>query len=416
MKIFIPLLVLLAGCTGRTPSTADTKEMSNVIDLSNGLKNIKTVRLSDIADSVSLLPLETTRQSLFGATKEYIKFTPSYIFYFSSYFDWNGKFCGKIGNRGNGPLEEPQGVFNVLFTDNHFYSKGSKFIEYDITGKPTRKVMSLYSVSDLYAGKNPGFLLNGTDFFAEGTDLVIYDYPSTLYFFDRNFEIVSSRIVTKVEDDQIVPGNVGNHVYVTHYKDHALFYNFMNDTIFDVRNTDLEPRWVVHFDDPLRLPAQAIANLNNRDFIAEAAIFARSGRFEDSKFAQLAENKHMVTAVYETEAYLFFLMTEIVFMAERRGKQPAMPYVVCYEKNSGQTFRINGNGFVDDLLGLDEFFYPSLGIYDEKLIISIWPHELLEYLKDNKITDRKVNPQLLALSKQVKEDDNPIIIFVHLKK
>ena len=38
------------------------------------------------------------------------------------------------------------------------------------------------------------------------------------------------------------------------------------------------------------------------------------------------------------------------------------------------------------------------------------------YIKDCREIGREVNTQLLSLSRQVKEDDNPILILVHLKK
>ena len=416
MKHFFPLLLFFfVGCTGRAPTATNITEISNIIDLSVGLKNVQTVRLSEIADSVSFLPLETTRRSLLRSNTNGYRFSSSHIFWYNAYFDWTGKYGGSIGIRGNGPLEEPQGVFDVFFTDNHFYSKGSKLVEYDATGKPTRKVRNLYSTSELFAGKNPGIFVNGHFLLTERAHFAIYDYPSSLYFIDKNFETVSSRTIAQVDVFQVLPGKIGNSEYATNYKGHVLFYNFMNDTIFYVRDTVLEPRWIVHFDDPMRLPLQTIANLNNQDFHGEAIVYTRTGHYEDSKMAQLAENKHMVTTVYETDSHLFFLMTEIIYLAERRNLPPPQPYIVCYEKSTGETFRVKGKGFVDDLLGLDDYYYPQLGIFDGRLISAIWPYELLESINSSKAKGREVNPQLLELSKQVKEDDNPILIFVHLK-
>ena len=415
VKYFIPLLFVLVGCTGKPSSIADAYEISNVIDLDAGLKSVQTVKLSEIADSVTFLPLETTRNSLFGATKDYISFTPSYIFDFDKYFEWTGKFGGKVGSRGNGPLEEPQGVLNSLFADNHFYSKGSKFIEYDLTGKPTQKVRNLYSVSDLHAGKAPGAFVNASGFFVSGDYFAIYDYPSTMYFFDKNFETVSSRVVTEVETVQILPGRVAKSNYVSYYKNHVLFYNFMNDTIFYVKDTGLEPQWMVSYNDSSRYPTEIVIKSDYGKLTSEAMRARREGKYEDSEWAQLTEKKHKVTAVYETELYLFFTMIESIRLAESRGLQPAVPYIVLYEKSTGKTVRVKGSGFVDDLLGMD-FFYPALGVYDENLITAIWPYELLEYLNESKAKGREVHPQLLTLSKQVKKDDNPVLIFVHLKK
>jgi len=409
MKHFISLIsfLLLVSCTGRTPNSTDIAEISNIIDLDSGLKNMQTVRLSEIADSVTFIPFETSsRRSLFGVSISGIRFSPSYIFNNNAYFDWNGNFCGRIGSRGNGPLEEPEGVYTVFFSDNHFYSKGGKFIEYDSTGKPTGKARNLYNSQ--YEGT---FLY--AEFFPAEDNFAVYDFPNTMYFVNKDFETVASRPVFEVDFN---PTNYTSSSHRTNcfstYKDHTLFYNFINDTIYYAQNAALEPKWIVRFNNPARLSTEAI--LNYRRLVGESRFVV--GPFENSEWAKLMDNKHVVNAVYETDSYLFFRMTEIILLAERRGKKPSEPYIVCYEKATGTTFRIAGSGFVDDLLGLDDFFYPALGFYDEKIFTAVWPYELQDKIKESKAKGREVHPQLLALSQRIQPDDNPILIFVHLKK
>jgi hypothetical protein len=234
-----------------------------------------------------------------------------------------------------------------------------------------------------------------------------------MYFFNRNFETISSRIVTQVDSVQPIYGKVGDSRFITYYKDKPLFYNFMNDTIFQVTDTGLEPRWIVSFNHPLRLPAKVILdynNLFNKSFVA-----FRSGSLESSELIQLIDKKHKVIAAYETESHLFFLMTEIIPVAEFRGKTPPEPYIIYFNKDTGKVTRVQGNGFVDDLLGMD-FFYPQLGIFEGKMITYIWTYELLDYIEKCKERGKEANSRLIALSKSVEADDNPILILAHLKK
>ena len=407
--IFVIIIFLFVGCTGRTPVATETKEISNVIDLNSGLKNIQAIRLSEIADSITFIPFETPPKSIQGQGQKNIIFSDRYIFFYDKYYDWTGKYLGSIGRRGNGPFEEPEGVNKLLFADNHFYSKGSKFIEYDITGKPTGKKRNLYDKDYI------GFLTMGTDFFSTGNHFAVFDYPSTIYFFDKNFEIVSSRIITEVDSVKTFYNPIGSSNYVTYYKENILFYNFMNDTIFYISDTDLKSKWVVSFDGTLRLPTEAI--LNARELIGEMTTVLRSGTraLGNAELVKLTDNKHKVESVYETESYLFFRMAEISFFAELRGKQSPNPYIVYYDKRTGKTVRTKEKGFVDDLLGMD-FFFPQLGVFDEKMITYIWPHELLDYIDECRERGRDVNPQLMALSKKIALDDNPILILAHLKK
>ena len=410
---YIFIVFLFVNCTGKTPNTnVDTVEISNIIDLSAGLKNAQTVQLSEIADSVTFIPFETIPQSFQNQGQQYITFSIPYIFYFNKYFDWTGKYLGTIGKRGQGPFEEPEGVHNVLFTDNRFYSKGSKFIEYDSNGKPTGKVRNLYVIKDM---GYDGILKQGGTFFSTENHFAVYNYPLDVYFFNKNFETVSSRRILEVDSVKPMYQVIGDQKAVTFYKDHILFYNFMNDTIFYVTNTDLEPKWIVSFDDPSRLPTEAI--LNAQELISKVTFALRSGSqvLEHTELAQLTDNKHKVIAVYETEKYLIFQLTEILFFAEFRGKDPKKPYIVYYDKDTGKTVRVKGNGFEDDLLGMD-FFYPLLGVFDEKLITYIWPYELLNYIDECREKGREINPQLMALSKKVDPEDNPVLILAHLKK
>ena len=411
LKIYFAIFVFfIISCTGKTSTATYIDEISNIIDLTAGLKNIQTVRLSDIADSVTFLPLETTRESLLSGLGS--SFSSQFIFCGNKYFDWNGKYLGSIGSRGNGPFEEYWGVYGMIFSDDHFYTKGSKFIEYDITGKPTGKVRNLYDDSDMNS-KTRKFVW-GTGLFRVGDHFAIYDYPSTVYFINKNFETISSRVVFKA--DTLPPDfqPVATRAFETRYKDNVIFYNFINDTIFYVKDLDLEPQWIVSFEDPTRLSNEYIINVTMLLYKAVRAV--RGGlSYEDTELIRLSNGKHKVTAVYETELYLFFLMTEIVEMPIPRRKQRAEPYIVYYEKRTGNTIRVKGKGFVDDLLGLD-FFYPNSDAYDNQLITSVWPHEIHDYIDECKDKGREVNPRLLALSKQVKAEDNPVLIFVHLKK
>ena len=410
--LYVLIVLLFLGCSGKTPTATDAEEISNIIDLSSGLKNIQTVLLSEIVDSITFIPFETTQESLQGqGQNSLIYFSSQNIFYANKRYDWTGKYLGSIGRRGQGPYEEPEGVWSVLFKNNHFYSKGSKFIEYDITGKSTGKVRNLYTTKDF---GYEGILMQGGTFFSVGDNFAVYNYPLDIYFFNKNFETLYTRKIVEVDSVKPIYQGIGEQNAISYYKDHVLFYNFMNDTIFYVKDSYLEPKWIVSFNDPSRLTTEAI--LNADELLREYVLALRSGNsLESTECIRLTDNKHKVIAVYETEKYMFFQMTEIIQFAEPRGKQRPEPYVVLFDKQTGKTVRVKGNGFIDDILGMDTF-YPLLGVYDEKLITYIWPFELLKYIDECREKGKEVNPQLIELSKKIDAEDNPILILAHLKK
>ena len=404
---FLFFCISLISCgseSKKAPTQIESNELSNIIDLTAGIKNIQPIRLSEIVDSVSFIPFETKPASLQGQGQKNIRFSSNYIFYYEMAYDWKGNYFGSIIKRGQGPFEEVDGG-DLVYSNGHFYSNGSKFIEYDLKGKPTGKVRSLYAAREF--GTND-FLRRGVDFTSVGENFVIFDSPTTLYYFNNNFETIASRVVYM--PDSLPPnytGGSGN--YITFYKEKVLFYSFFNDTIFYITDTNLVPKWVVSFDEKLRVPTYAIFN--------SAVLYIKSikeGR-DDSELVQLTNHKHSIGACYETDKYIFFKMAEAVKSTERRGVMTSLPYIIYYDKATGKTTRVKGEGFEDDLLGFD-YFYPQLGVYDEKLITYIWPFELIDFVKKSRESGREVNPQLSALSKQVKEYDNPILILFHLKK
>ena len=205
---------------------------SNIINLDDVFSKSKEIRLSEIADSVSFLPLETKPNSLVRNLK--FRFSPSYIYYYTNVFNWNGEHCCKIGTQGQGPYEEPgQGFHNVLYKDDFFYSKESKLIEYDSKGKPTGKVKYLYT--PLGPSKNTSSdedkhnkFRSGVEFFIAGKNIAVYGYPDIIFFINPDkFDIITSRTVVQ-SDILLLPdvNPVGGH-FVTYYKDNTLFYNFI---------------------------------------------------------------------------------------------------------------------------------------------------------------------------------------------
>jgi len=326
----------------------DSNKLNNIIDLTAGFENIQLIKLSKIADNVTFIPFETKPASLQGqGQNSLISFSPNYIFYYNMAYDWEGNYFGTIVKRGQGRFEEAEGG-TIILNNGLFYSKGSKFIEYDITGKPTGKVRNLYATREFGTSD---FLRRGSSFTSVGANFVVYDFPTTLYYFDRNFETIASRVVYVPYSLPTRIASIGEGKYISFYKENVLFYSFFNETIFYVTDTSLEPQWIVNFDEQLRLPKQVMLN---SFYLLRGAL---SGRIESSELVQLTDHKHKIIACYETDKYMFFNMTEIIQLAEVRGKTPPDPYIIYYDKATGKTTRVKGKGFEDDILG-----FPVLAI------------------------------------------------------
>ncbi len=204
--------------------------------------------------------------------------------------------------------------------------------------------------------------------------------------------------------------SMGSVKYTSYYKDTTLFYNFYTDTVFTVTPTSLMLRWVVELDEELRFPTQY---LYEDGLLSEAFKCWESGNLENAKMIKMLDHKYIVSGVFETEHFVFLSVYEYMAYWELR-KLPKPPLLTAiYNKRTGETFAVKQ--IIDDLGGMKTFF-PSWGACNEKLLATVWPYKLKEFIEEEQSAGRAVAPQILNLMQRVREDDNPVLIIAHLKK
>ncbi len=411
MRIMLILGVMILGfmaCSNKKTVEPNPVVLDNIIHLSTAIKNVREeMMLSELVDSVSYVPLETKSNCMLGNTQR-LTFSPQYIFYSNYCFDWNGRFLFRIGNQGQGACEDIYvHVADIVYLNNHFYGNASKIIEYDDRGKCTGKELSWFTQKTMDTAP-VGHLVNQVCFAPAGENLMFYNSPDTVYFINTDYEFVAKRSMMPWNRKGIAP-SMESVKYTSYYKDTTLFYNFYTDTVFTVTPTSLIPRWVVELDEELRFPTRY---LYEDGLLSEAFKCWESGNLENAKMIKLLDHKYMVSGVFETERFVFLLVYESMPFRELRKVPDTPPLIAIYNKRTGETFAVKQ--VVDDLGGMKAFF-PSWGAYNEKLLATIWPYKLKEFIEEEQSAGRTVAPQILNLMKRVREDDNPILIIANLK-
>ena len=411
MRIMLILGVMILGfmaCSNKKTVEPNPVVLDNIIHLSTAIKNVREeMMLSELVDSVSYVPLETKSNCMLGNTQR-LTFSPQYIFYSNYCFDWNGRFLFRIGNQGQGACEDIYvHVADIVYLNNHFYGNASKIIEYDDRGKCTGKELSWFTQKTMDTAP-VGYLVNQVCFAPAGENLMFYNFPDTVYFINTDYEFVAKRSMMPWNRKGIAP-SMESVKYTSYYKDTTLFYNFYTDTVFTVTPTSLIPRWVVELDEELRFPTRY---LYEDGLLSEAFKCWESGNLENAKMIKLLDHKYMVSGVFETERFVFLLVYESMPFRELRKVPDTPPLIAIYNKRTGETFAVKQ--VVDDLGGMKAFF-PSWGAYNEKLLATIWPYKLKEFIEEEQSAGRTVAPQILNLMKRVREDDNPILIIANLK-
>ena len=402
------ILFLLVFCVGRKNSTTEVQRTDTIIHLSDAITNIQDeILLSELADSVTYIPFETNDSCLFG---NYISlnYSSQYVFNLNYCFHWDGTFKTRIGRSGQGPCEEPGEIIgHVLFMNGFFYTKGQKLIEYDINGICTGKVKQFYKSKGLVP---VGDLWNVVSFESAGDYLLLYNYPDTLFFFNTEFEPVAKRFILSWPSKRYV--NPLSGPFITLYNDTAVFYNYFSDTIFHVAGTSLKPKWIVELNDQMRVPDDYLYR-NDEILKAGAELWSNQVSLDNSELCKILDHKYIVASVYETSHSVFLKFSEMMAFRHFRNIPSQMPMIAIYDKKTGKTTAYKK--IIDDLSGMDSF-YPSRGVFEEKMLNVIWPGDLNDFIEKKLAEGKPVDQKLLDLMEKVDLEDNPILIVAHLKK
>jgi len=145
-KLILALLPLLIGCTNAQNKGNDSANAADgqlvTFHLNAPPSKVEPLLLSELADSVSYVALETTKETL---TKDGIQYGDRYYCCFESNilcFDKTGKFLHQVGQVGRGPQEYFMSnnylkTFRVDVTNNwvYCYSTDHRTLVYDENGK-----------------------------------------------------------------------------------------------------------------------------------------------------------------------------------------------------------------------------------------------------------------------------------------
>lgn len=396
---FLILVLVLSSCASK--GKQDEKSLIGqgipLIHLGDAVTDMRSVKLSEIADSVIYLPLETG--DLLVKDKISPQFSSRYIYMGRFVFDWTGKAILTVGTLGQGPGEEVY-LHKIVDKEKSFYSMADKLISYDENGKYNGKeriVVSFYPRDVGNAGPNLAMCIS-----------------DTVLFLSPDFQILKERRVVDPwpEKTTILSGNRVLR-YFTENNDSVLYYNYFNDTIFRVKSEALDPRWIVDLKDQ-KVAAKNLLGDETKRLLVGAKLYG-TGSLDTWDYLKETDDKIRAFAAYETDNLVFILWLKLREFNEFRHFPNPILQVAYYNKKTGETVAVDGEGFMDDLSSLGTF-YPLWGTHNDYMITSYWPFELREKMEEDEQSGKKIDPKLRTVLSEVKDEDNPILVMVHLKK
>ena len=357
---------MLFSCTsGKQPILVKEGECT-VIPFESGVENVKPVKLSDIAEKVTFVPLETTDSSLIARQMlSQIRLANGCIYVPCSnglltFDEKTGKFLRRISRKGQGPGEYAsiRGIEVFEESDNVHIFSGEKVMTFQSDGK----FLAQYSKPGGWAASVMqdslclSFILNHTG--QQKYRLLITDERAdTLQCFPQY-----DRFVVPGGFNWIYHHNQERYLYT--HKDEHVFRDYYCDTLFTVKPDKLVPRFRLEMGKyglpkDLRLePVMMSVERNNA--LAKARNYYRPSVFEGGRFVLMPYTTWDISQ--PQNIYFQYLL---------------------FDKRTGECLKIENDAIVNDMVG-NLPFRPVARVADGL--------------------------------KRMKDDDNAVLMLVYLKK
>lgn len=394
-KLFLGLMAcaFFGSCSSnQQQETVSDNLPYTVIPFGKGVENEKKVKLSEIAEKITFVPMETTDASLIAKPKlmnivyvDGIIVIPCSVGLLA--FDEKGKFLNTISQKGQGPKEyvqllcvsanEELGV--VYLQTGHkmmtYYPNGTFVKENRIPvglSLETLVMEDSITISSIWnnTGKKPyRLLLSDT----KGDTLKAFPQYD-------HFEMPEgwNWIYRNSKEDNLFS-----------YKGEVVYRDYYSDTIYTVTRDTLLPRYLLEMG-KYQLP---------KDLRLEVA-FVTNDRERDEKL-KLAEN-YLRPTLLENDRYIVMPYT-----TWNIWDRSLPSYLMLYDRKTKECIKVKDGAFVNDMMG-DLPFCPDVRIA-ENVLAEWWDaSELMELAEEGvKLPDNLKN---------LKEDDNGVLVLVHLKK
>lgn len=360
------------------------------VPFADGVENVKEIKLSEIAEKVALVRLATPDSALVARPKlnalTYLQgkiYIPCTVGLLS--FGEDGKFIKSISRRGQGPGEY-SGLRYVVAdaTTGHLYLMDhGKVVTYTPNGDFLRenRMPFAWQFAVMQDSLFVSYLYNNTG--RKEDRLLLTDAKAdTLRRFPQpdKFEMPGGMNWYYVNDKEY---------YLYNYKGEVCCRDYYCDTIYTVTPDSLLPRLVLQMG-KYALPKDFRLEPKMMTPEADQALDKAKGYFRPT--------------VWESDRFLIMPYT-----SWNLTDKEEIPQLMIYDKESRTCTRAQDGVLTNDMYGSLPF-YPIARVADNVLLAYWEAADLLDKVEQD--------PSLAELPelKGLKEDDNPILMLVYLKK
>ena len=380
LKLILVCIILI--------SCSSQKEKKGIIDLRKCLKENSIVYLSEIANDIEYIPLESNELNYIGNIGQLRFFKEQIVLVDSKtniihIFNNKGKHIKKISSIGKGPKEYISiGWIHISSKDSCIYildNETSNLLKFDINGK----FMNRWKIE----GNPSAFDISNNNI------TFLYVYPNSAYnnnfsisIFDKSLTNHVNKIKTKAitKEKAFVTNATGNFLFAKS-SDTLTYWEYRKDVIYKIKGTDIFEAYKIIYPNPLTYESP------NTDI---------------SKYTKIYN-------VFESSNYFFLC-----------GDYNSAPFRIVYDKRTMKSKQLSlkaadklNYGFINDIDGGFTFF-PEGVTPDGRLYMKISLFQLKEYLENNTkkyILNSSKSKELQKLMNSSTIEDNECIMLVTLK-
>jgi len=397
----IPLLLVQPGCSS---DNQKTETGLKVIDVAGGVGKSRQVNLSEIADTIEYIPLETTPESLLSHPPSDRILYEKNILYFTQkngqikLFNSKGEYISTFNRLGRGPQEYEQlGIIQIDNKSGNIIIKSiNKILEYSLNREFIRNIIlpAPGMVDNIHISSY--FRKLGDYYFFLGG----YTYPVIIT--DSSLNVIKKlkyppEDMDLVKDLKISISHLTSYIYL--YKDRIRLINGINKYVLSI-NKDLSVDTVFIID---------YGKYNIRD---------NAGSRQLPTAPYLWRHHY----VFEGDNYLF-MRFHVGSLSDRlykfnpsgRGRKWTDPNACALFNKETEEFtfldqpEIDQIGFVDDIEG-GPAIWPMYVSADNYMISYIPAEEFIAYAESHKVSEK-----FKKIAAGLKETDNYVFVRVKLK-
>jgi len=403
--IVVALIFVSPSCS---PDNGKEVKDLRVIDVAGGVGKSRLVNLSEIADTIEYIPLETTKESLVDRIFLDLIFYENGVLYLSQkngtikIFDKKGSYINSINRKGRGPQEYEQlVVIDIDESTGNVCVKGyCKVLEYTKNGHFVRRIT--FQDED----ESKGIYL--FHFKKLGDTYIMTSTINKQSVYSAFIMDTTSRVIMKLNYPQ---------EEVDFVKTLSSSFSFIEPQIYkydgNIRLINGNNKYVLSINKDLSVDTAFIINYGKYNVTNESP-----GKPYLSKSPYLWKKFNF----FESNQYLFMqfhvgpLTDKQAIMINPSGGKIDYPLSCSvFNKLTGEfTFldqpEIGHLGFVEDLEG-GPAIWPKYISADNYMISYIPAHEFVAYAESNKVSDK-----FKTIASRLKETDNPVLVLVKLKE